>query len=116
MMRIVKAITTTAGLTALALSAITSQVWALPQNGVQVDSISAVSADSTWEALDNQHVLVTLGQSNRYILTLTNMCPALTVAAKLGVSTSGDTIYAGFDYVTADGERCLIRDIQRLQV
>lgn len=116
MIRIVRAITSTAGLTALALSVVTAQTWALPQKGVQVDSISAVSADSTWEALDNQHVLVTLGQSNRYLLTLTNMCPALTVAAKLGVSTSGDKVYAGFDYVTADGTRCLIKGIQRLKV
>ncbi len=89
---------------------------ALPHSGVRVDSISAVSSDSTWEVLDYQHVVVTLDTQQRYLLTLSHMCPKLAVAAKLGISTSGDAVYAGFDYITADGERCLIKGISRLQV
>ena len=89
---------------------------AIPLHGVHVDSISAVSADSTWEVLDYQHVVVSLEPGQRYLLTLTHMCPKLAVAAKLGISASGDTVYAGFDYITADGERCLIKDISKLKV
>jgi len=89
---------------------------ALPDSGVRVNSISAVSSGSTWEVLDYQHVVVTLDTQQRYLLTLNHMCPKLAVAAKLGISTSGDAVYAGFDYITADGERCLIKGISRLQV
>jgi hypothetical protein len=93
----------------------TSNAAALPHQGVRVDSIAAVSSGSTWEVLDYQHVVVTLNSQQRYLLTLTHMCPTLAVAAKLGISASGDTVYAGFDYITADGERCLIKGISRLQ-
>lgn len=93
----------------------TSNASALPHQGVRVDSISAVSSGSTWEVLDYQHVVVTLNTQQRYLLTLTHMCPKLAVTAKLGISASGDTVYAGFDYITADGERCLIKGISRLQ-
>ncbi len=93
----------------------TTNAAALPHQGVRVDSISAVSSGSTWEVLDYQHVVVTLNTQQRYLLTLTHMCPKLAVAAKLGISASGDTVYAGFDYITADGERCLIKGISRLQ-
>jgi hypothetical protein len=94
---------------------LTSNAAALPHQGVRVDSIAAVSSGSTWEVLDYQHVVVTLNSQQRYLLTLTHMCPTLAVAAKLGISASGDTVYAGFDYITADGERCLIKGISRLQ-
>jgi len=93
-----------------------TKVAALPHSGVRVDSISALSSDSTWTVLDYQHVVVTLDTQQRYLLTLSHMCPKLAVAAKLGISTSGDAVYAGFDYITADGERCLIKDISRLRV
>ena len=94
---------------------LSTNVAALPHSGVRVDSISAVSSGSTWEVLDYQHVVVTLDTQQRYLLTLSHMCPKLAVAAKLGISTSGDAVYAGFDYITADGERCLIKDISRLR-
>lgn len=106
-------------LTALILTLVplllTANVAALPHSGVRVDSISAVSPGSTWEVLDYRHVVVTLDTQQRYLLTLNHMCPKLAVAAKLGISTSGDTVYAGFDYITADGERCLIKGISRLK-
>ncbi|XOV84830.1 MAG: DUF6491 family protein [bacterium] len=92
----------------------TASAAALPYEGERVDSFTSVSSDSTWEVLDYQHVVVTLNEKQRYLLTLTHMCPKLAVTAKLGISSSGDTVYAGFDYITADGERCLIKDIARL--
>ena len=99
----------------IATALLSSDALALPHQGVRVDSISAVSSGGTWEVLDYQHVVVTLDTQQRYLLTLTHMCPKLAIAAELGISASGDTVYAGFDYITADGERCLIKGISRLQ-
>jgi hypothetical protein len=82
--------------------------------GSEVSSIEGLSNISTWQALDQRRLLLSLGQKQDYLVTLARVCHALPFATQLGVSASNNTTYAGFDYITADGERCAIKAINRL--
>ena len=82
--------------------------------GSEVASIEGLSNISTWQALDQRRLLLSLGHKQNYLVTLAKVCHALPYATHLGVSASNNTVYAGFDYITADGERCTINTINKL--
>ena len=84
--------------------------------GAPVKQIPLVSSISTWQALDNRRLVVSLEDQKNYLVTLTKQCRTLPTAAQLGVSASGNAVYAGFDYITADGERCAIQSISRISL
>ena len=88
--------------------------FAMTPPGSPVTSIEAVTNISTWQALDQRRLLLSLGQQKNYLVTLAGICHALPFATRLGVSASNNTVYAGFDYITADGERCAIKAINKL--
>ena len=64
--------------------------------------------------LDDRHLVLSLSPKQRYLLTLDRDCLGLVFASHLGVSASNNTVYAGFDYITADGQHCTIKAIERL--
>ena len=98
---------------ALGLSAASG--WSMSTTpGKPVKKIQRASDIVNWQALDRRHLIVTLNSNRDYLLTLRNTCVNLHSAARLGVSSSNNTIYAGFDYITADGQRCSIQQINRL--
>ncbi|MEM9622760.1 MAG: DUF6491 family protein [Pseudomonadota bacterium] len=68
----------------------------------------------TWHALDLRRVILRFDPEQNYLLTLTRDCHGLTYADHLGVSTSNNAIYAGFDYVSADNNKCAISTISKL--
>jgi len=82
--------------------------------GEPVTSIPAASSIEVFQALDNEHVMVSLASKQQYLVTLNRQCVGLRWARHIGVTTSGNTIWAGFDNVTADGRNCQIREIHRL--
>ena len=82
--------------------------------GAPVKQIPLVSNISTWQALDNRRLVVSLDDQKNYLVTLAKQCRTLPTATQLGVSASGNAVYAGFDYITADGERCAIQSISRI--
>jgi len=82
--------------------------------GSAVDKIDLMGGLSTWEALDEKHLVLSLESKQNYLVTLSKSCHALPFATHLGVSASNNTVYAGFDYITADGERCAINTINEL--
>ena len=82
--------------------------------GAAVDKIDLVSGVNTWEALDQRHLVLSLGQQQTYLVTLAQSCHTLPFATHLGVSASNNIVWAGFDYITADGERCAINSINEL--
>ena len=82
--------------------------------GSPVEKIPFVSSISTWQALDERRLVLSLTEQKSYLVTLTHSCRALPGASHVGVSASNNTVYAGFDYITADGERCAIKHINRL--
>jgi len=97
-----------------ALVPVLQTVQAMPPIGVAVTEIDLVDGFSSWEALDNRRLVVSLSPEENYLLTLSHDCYSLPFASRLGVSASQNRVYAGFDYVTADGERCIINTISQL--
>ena len=82
--------------------------------GLPVNKIAFADSIDDWQAIDNSHLLVRMSPSKNYLLTLRNGCPGLSLSRHVGITSSNNTIYAGFDYVTADGRRCGIQSISRL--
>ena len=82
--------------------------------GAQVDKLTLSVGFPTWRALDERHLLLSQKSSGDFLVTLAHTCVMLPTATTLGVSASNQTVYAGFDYITADGEQCAIQSISRL--
>ncbi|MEM7099559.1 MAG: DUF6491 family protein [Pseudomonadota bacterium] len=77
--------------------------------------LKKISSDiRSWEPIDDKHIVVSLSPSKSYLLTLRRECPTLSHATNVGVSASNNRIYAGFDYITADGSKCPIAAINKL--
>ncbi len=82
-------------------------------SGKPVSKIAGVREIVDWQTLDDRHLLLELSPSRIYRLTLGPECH-LPYAQTVGISRSEGTIWAGFDYVTADGKQCSIRRIEQL--
>jgi len=82
--------------------------------GEPVVSIPTANRIEAFRALDGAHVMVLLADRQQYLMTLTRECVGLRFAQHIGVSTSDNTIWVGFDNLTADGHSCPIRAIHRL--
>lgn len=96
-----------------ALPAVTA--WSMKSiPGLPVKKITRASDIDSWQVIDRTHVVLSLSANRNYLLTLRQNCTALAVSRQLGISSSNNTVYAGFDYITADGQRCGIQAISRL--
>ena len=73
-----------------------------------VRSIESADRISGWEQLDDQHVVLQLNAEDHYLITLKSRCLGLNWAQNVGVTMSNNTIWAGFDAITADGNQCEI--------
>jgi len=82
--------------------------------GEPVSSIPTADSIQTFQTLDGAHVMVALADRQQYLVTLNRECVGLRFAEHVGVSTSDNTIWAGFDALIADGHSCPIRSIHRL--
>lgn len=82
--------------------------------GPPVKKIAFASEIRSWQAIDDRHVVINVSPTKSYLLTLRRQCPSLTYASNFGVSASNNNIYAGFDYITADGSKCGIAAINRI--
>jgi hypothetical protein len=80
-----------------------------------VTSIPVADGVQGFEPLDDEHVMLSTSGENHYLLTLERECFGLRWARHVGVTASGNTIWVGFDALTADGEACSIREIHRLR-
>jgi len=87
----------------------------LLRNAVPVEQIPAARSAGDLTAIDLSHVLLSTADDKRYLLTLRRRCPELRWARHVGVTASGNSIWAGFDALTADGQSCHIREIHRLE-
>lgn len=79
-----------------------------------IDRITEASDIAAYQYVDPIHLLLTVDPARRYRLTFEAPCNQLRFAERIGISRSGDTIHAGFDYVLADGLRCRITSIEVL--
>lgn len=95
------------GLCATAANAVT-------RHGVEVDRIFVAEEIRSWRAVDAQHVQLNIGPHERYLVAFGQACHSLPFAERIGVSSSNDFVYAGFDYITAGSQRCKIKSIVTL--
>ncbi len=104
----------TAVLVAPLLLALPLTLQAMNPTGHPVKKIPHASTIKGWHAVDQRHLVISLSPSKNYLLTLRRDCHSLSFAANVGVTTSNNAIYAGFDSVTVDGQRCGIAKISKL--
>lgn len=83
--------------------------------GEPVTNIPTADEVRDFELLDAAHVMLSKDEEQRYLLTLDRECFGLRWARHVGVTTSDNTIWAGFDALTADGEACSILEIHLMQ-
>ena len=101
--------------TAFVLCFIATGANAMPSKpGVPVNKIPFASQIHQWSVVDNATLIVTGGAANSYLVNLRGACHQLGFSDKVGFSSSNNTIYAGFDYVTAGTQRCAIQSINRI--
>jgi hypothetical protein len=96
---------------AVALPPVESDPQALQALGEPVTRIPTAHRVYEFEPLDAEHVMLSISEEQRYLLTLNRECFGLRFARHVGITASDDTIWAGFDALTADGEACSIREI-----
>ncbi len=82
--------------------------------GLPVNKIPHASQIHSWHAVDKRHLILSVSSKQNYLVTLRRDCHALNFATNVGVSTSNNTIYAGFDHITADGNQCAIQKINKI--
>lgn len=83
----------------------------LMASGQPVASIPTADRAHGFQALDDAHVVLSVSGGEHYLLTLSEQCFGLRWARHVGVTASDNTIWAGFDALTADGEACPIQAI-----
>jgi len=101
-----------------------SLCWALSAAGLPpsqrlldpVSSIEAADRISGWEHLDDQHVVLRLSPQDEYLITLKSRCLGLNWGRNVGVTMSNNTIWAGFDAITVDGNQCEIETINPVEL
>lgn len=93
----------------------TADASAVTRQGVEVDRISVAEEIRSWQAVDAQHVLLNIGPHERYLVAFGQACHSLPFAGRIGVSSSNEFVYAGFDYITAGSQRCKIKSIFSLK-
>jgi len=99
---------------AIALPPVHPDPQLLTTAGEPVNNIPTASSIQNFKPLDNAHVMVSMASNQQYLMTLSKQCVGLRWARHIGVTMSDNTIWAGFDNLTADGQRCEIREIHRM--
>lgn len=66
----------------------------------------------SWSALSRDKLLVWTDLDRPYLVTVYHPCTDLMFARHIGITSTVDTVQAHFDFVTADGWRCMISTIR----
>lgn len=85
-----------------------------PYVGEPVDGFTAFHYDS-WEPINRTQLVLRTTMNEAYLLTVDGTCTDLPFAHTIGVTTTGSQV-TKFDKVLVRGHRCLIRQIQPIDV
>ena len=80
--------------------------------GKPVDHLTWLTSYNGWEPISPDQLVVWTDLNDAYLITVFHPCTDLMFARRIGLSSSGDTVYAHFDAVRAEGWRCMIKTIQ----
>jgi hypothetical protein len=85
-----------------------------PYLGEPVDRFTAWRYDS-FEPISRTQLVLRTGANHAYLLTVDGTCTELPFANTIGVTTTGRQV-TKFDSVLVGGDRCLIKQIQPIDV
>jgi hypothetical protein len=85
-----------------------------PYLGEPVDSFTALRHDS-WQPISRTQLVLWTTINDAYLITVDNTCPELQFAETIGVTSTASSITT-LDAVLVRGTRCLIRQIQPIDV
>jgi len=85
-----------------------------PYIGEPVDGFTAFRYDS-WEPINRTQLVLRTTMNQAYLLTVDGTCTDLPFAQTIGVTTTGSQV-TKFDKVLVRGDRCMIRQIQPIDV
>ena len=85
-----------------------------PYVGEPVGGFTAFNYDS-WEPINRTQLVLRTTMNEAYLLTVDGTCTDLPFAHTIGVTTTGSQV-TKFDKVLVRGHRCLIRQIQPIDV
>lgn len=82
--------------------------------GDPVKKIVFANSIDSWQAVDQQRLILSTSPSTHYLVTLNRQCHQLAFAQHVGVSASNNVIYSGFDHIMVDGARFGIKQIMQV--
>ena len=101
-------------LISIPLVGISSASSAMTPVGTPVKKIPFANHIDSWKALDKTQLVLSVSPQKNYLVTLRRPCHSLAFTHDVGFSTSNNTIYAGFDYITTGLDRCSIQSIKKV--
>ena len=98
----------------IAALTLTLPLAALTPGGDEAGKIRFADRIDHWQVIDAHKMVLAVAESARYLVTFRAPCHGLRFAFNVGISSSNNTVYAGFDAVIADGMSCPIATIDRI--
>lgn len=82
--------------------------------GAAVDHFTWLGRYDGWEALGPEELVLFTSVNNAYLLKVSPPCNDLRGAERVGLTSTGGSVYARLDSVTTRGWRCRILQIRKL--
>jgi hypothetical protein len=80
--------------------------------GAPVDRITYLGHYDSWQALAPYQLVLWTTINDAYLITVASPCENLQFAQRIAITTTSNTLYAGFDAVVVKGWRCMITQIR----
>jgi hypothetical protein len=80
--------------------------------GKPVDQFTWLTSYEGWEPISPDQVVVWTDINDAYLITVFHPCTDLMFARRIGLTSFARTVSAHFDFVRADGWKCMISTIQ----
>ncbi|HVS77028.1 MAG TPA: DUF6491 family protein [Steroidobacteraceae bacterium] len=80
--------------------------------GKPIDHFTWLTRYEGWEPISNDQLVVWTDINRAYLITVFHPCTDLMFARRIGLTSTANSVYAHFDFVHAEGWRCMIKTIQ----
>jgi hypothetical protein len=82
--------------------------------GEPIDRFSWLGRFDGWESVGRYELVVFTGVNDAYLLRVAPPCDNLQFAQRIGLTSTGSTVYSRLDAVTSGGWRCPIEEIRKV--